>query len=144
MHFLWLFQNDIANALFFQVFDGKDACVTPVLTRDEAPHHPHNADRKSFVPTGTEGQYEPVPAPRLSRTPGSIIEDAKSPVIGQHTLEILSELGYSQEDIKGLIQAKAVMQAKEKSRLWFVPCFMVTNECYILQEGANMYIVCVF
>lgn len=100
-----------------KVFDGKDACVTPVLTRDEAPHHPHNADRKSFVPTGTEGQYEPVPAPRLSRTPGSIIEDAKSPVIGQHTLEILSELGYSQEDIKGLIQAKAVMQAKEKSRL---------------------------
>ena len=32
-----------------QIFDGSDACVTPVLELDEAPDHPHNKDRESFV-----------------------------------------------------------------------------------------------
>ena len=32
-----------------QIFDGSDACVTPVLELDEAPDHPHNKARESFV-----------------------------------------------------------------------------------------------
>ncbi|KAK4314262.1 hypothetical protein Pmani_014416 [Petrolisthes manimaculis] len=61
-----------------EVFYGKDACVTPVLTIEEAPHHPHNTYRGTFIPSSTNdgGQYEPRPAPYLSRTPGSVQERA--------------------------------------------------------------------
>ena len=34
--------------------DGTDACVTPVLEKDEAPSHPHNKARASFLPSLSE------------------------------------------------------------------------------------------
>jgi alpha-methylacyl-CoA racemase len=43
-------------------FAGTDACVTPVLTLDEAPRHPHNAARATFV---DQGLIQPAPAPRF-------------------------------------------------------------------------------
>ena len=43
-------------------FAGTDACVTPVLTRTEAPAHPHNAARGTFL---TKGVVQPAPAPRF-------------------------------------------------------------------------------
>lgn len=52
------------------VFEGTDACVTPVLSWDEAIHHPHNVARKAFVER--EGVVQPAPAPRLSGTPSQI------------------------------------------------------------------------
>jgi alpha-methylacyl-CoA racemase len=48
-------------------FESTDACVTPVLTGDEAPAHPHNRYRHTV--TTVNGQPQPAPAPRLSRTP---------------------------------------------------------------------------
>jgi alpha-methylacyl-CoA racemase len=53
------------------VFADTDACVTPVLTLDEAPVHPHNAARSTYV-AGPDGEWRPGPAPRLSRTPGRL------------------------------------------------------------------------
>ena len=47
------------------IFDGVDACVTPVLGRDEAASFSHNADRKSFH----DKLGIPLPAPKLDRTP---------------------------------------------------------------------------
>ncbi|MGY1810054.1 CaiB/BaiF CoA transferase family protein [Blastococcus sp. SYSU D00669] len=49
------------------VFDGTDACVTPVLALDEAREHPHNRARGAFVEVG--GIAQPAPAPRFARTP---------------------------------------------------------------------------
>lgn len=43
-------------------FEGSDACVTPVLTVVEAPRHPHNAARGTFV---EQGVVQPAPAPRF-------------------------------------------------------------------------------
>lgn len=51
------------------LFEGTDACVTPVLTLDEAPLHPHNAARATYH-QGPSG-WLPSPAPRFSRTPGT-------------------------------------------------------------------------
>jgi alpha-methylacyl-CoA racemase len=51
------------------VFDEYDACVTPVLSPREATKHPYNTARNVFT---TEGDVQPQPAPRFSRTPGSI------------------------------------------------------------------------
>ncbi|MEU9568953.1 CaiB/BaiF CoA-transferase family protein [Streptomyces massasporeus] len=52
------------------VFDGSDACVAPVLSLREAPHHPHLAARGTFTDHG--GITQPAPAPRFSATPTSV------------------------------------------------------------------------
>lgn len=51
------------------VFAGTNACVTPVLSLTEAPHHPHNVERNAFQ--SVDGSVQPSPAPRFSRTPGA-------------------------------------------------------------------------
>jgi alpha-methylacyl-CoA racemase len=48
------------------VLEGTDACFAPVLTTDEAPYHPHNKMRQTFVEI--DGIVQPTPAPRFSRT----------------------------------------------------------------------------
>ncbi|AOR30759.1 carnitine dehydratase [Streptomyces fodineus] len=49
------------------LFEGTDACVAPVLSLREAPHHPHLAARGTF--TDHAGITQPAPAPRFSATP---------------------------------------------------------------------------
>ncbi|TFZ01599.1 CaiB/BaiF CoA transferase family protein [Ramlibacter rhizophilus] len=51
------------------LLEGTDACVAPVLDWDEAPRHPHNRARGTFVEI--DGVTQPAAAPRLSRTPGN-------------------------------------------------------------------------
>ncbi len=53
------------------LFDGTDACIAPVLSLAEAPHHPHNVARQTFV--DRDGMIMPAPAPRFSRTPAPTI-----------------------------------------------------------------------
>ena len=50
------------------LLEGSDACFAPVLDWDEAPRHPHNLARQTFVEI--DGVVQPAAAPRLSRTPG--------------------------------------------------------------------------
>jgi alpha-methylacyl-CoA racemase len=69
------------------VFAGSDACVTPVLSLGEATRHPHLVARGTFVEHG--GVVQPAPAPRFSRTPGTL--DRLPPAAGQHTDEVLAE-----------------------------------------------------
>jgi alpha-methylacyl-CoA racemase len=52
------------------LFEHADACVTPVLSFDEAAAHAHNAERQTFV--RHDGVVQPGPAPRFSRTPATI------------------------------------------------------------------------
>jgi alpha-methylacyl-CoA racemase len=70
-------------------FEGIDACVTPVLSPEEAPAHPHNVARGSF--TTVDGVPQPRPSPRFSRTPGALNGPPCHP--GEHTQEIRDELG---------------------------------------------------
>ncbi|WP_326805206.1 CoA transferase [Streptomyces sp. NBC_01788] len=53
-----------------EVFEGSDACVAPVLSLGEAPHHPHLAARGTF--TEHAGLVQPAPAPRFSATPTAV------------------------------------------------------------------------
>ena len=46
--------------------EGSDACVTPVLSVDEAPDHAQNRAREAFVELASVTQ--PAPAPRFERT----------------------------------------------------------------------------
>ncbi|MEU6576616.1 CaiB/BaiF CoA-transferase family protein [Streptomyces sp. NPDC046805] len=52
------------------VFEDSDACVAPVLSLREAPHHPHLAARGTFTDHG--GIVQPAPAPRFSATPTGV------------------------------------------------------------------------
>jgi len=52
-----------------RIFEGTDACVTPVLSPSEAAEHPYNVERQVFA---TDQVVQPRPAPRFSKTPGSI------------------------------------------------------------------------
>ncbi|GHB73553.1 alpha-methylacyl-CoA racemase [Streptomyces viridiviolaceus] len=56
------------QAEWAEIYAGTDACVTPVLSFDEAADDPHNAQRQVFQRVG--GVLHPSPAPRFSRTPG--------------------------------------------------------------------------
>jgi alpha-methylacyl-CoA racemase len=49
------------------IMDGTDICFAPVLSLREAPQHPHNVARGTFVEEG--GMVQPAPAPRFSATP---------------------------------------------------------------------------
>ncbi len=51
------------------LFDSVDACVTPVLSMEEALAHPHNQSRHTFITTGDVAQ--PAPAPRFSTLPST-------------------------------------------------------------------------
>ncbi|WP_181311759.1 CaiB/BaiF CoA transferase family protein [Nocardioides campestrisoli] len=55
------------RAEWLEVFDGSDACVTPVLGFDEAEQHPHLVGRGTLVEV--DGVVQAAPAPRFSRTP---------------------------------------------------------------------------
>jgi alpha-methylacyl-CoA racemase len=81
-------------------FAATDACVTPILAMEEAPAHPHNRSRATFVPG--EGGPQPASAPRFSRTPGEIIAPAEG---GE---AILREQGFSEERIDALRRAGAL------------------------------------
>ncbi|MBG0812751.1 CaiB/BaiF CoA-transferase family protein [Planomonospora sp. ID82291] len=56
------------------VFDGTDACVSPVLDMSEAADHPHNRARGTFVEV--DGVRQPAPAPRLLGVPGPDLSPA--------------------------------------------------------------------
>jgi alpha-methylacyl-CoA racemase len=86
------------------VFAKLDACVTPVLDLDEAAAHEHNLAREGF-PAGPGGQRHVAPAPRLTRTPGSVRQEQPRP--GEHTAEVLAAAGYSGNEI-GALRASGV------------------------------------
>jgi alpha-methylacyl-CoA racemase len=80
------------------LLEGTDACFAPVLDMDEAPHHPHNAARETFV--DVDGVTQPAPAPRFSRTPGQARPVAAAP--GQDGAALLADWGWSGDAIAGL------------------------------------------
>jgi alpha-methylacyl-CoA racemase len=88
------------RADWMRVFEGSDACVSPVLSMQEAPGHAHNRAREVFVERF--GITQPAPAPRFSATPSDI--RTAPPKIGQHTRQILLERGYSNSAIERLLE----------------------------------------
>jgi alpha-methylacyl-CoA racemase len=80
------------------IMEGTDVCFAPVLSITEAPEHPHNKVRNTFVEH--EGVLQPGPAPRFSRTQSEIKSAPATP--GQHTEEALLDWGIPQEKITAL------------------------------------------
>ena len=80
------------------LFEGSDACFAPVLSFSESRTHAHHAARKSFVEVA--GVVQPAPAPRFSRTPGTVRR--APPERGAGGLEALADWGFSAAQVERL------------------------------------------
>ncbi|XP_056369302.1 alpha-methylacyl-CoA racemase [Oenanthe melanoleuca] len=103
------------QAEWCSIFDSTDACVTPVLSFDDAASHQHNKERSSFI-KNEQGEISPRPAPVLSRTP-AVPSCKRDPFIGEHTEEILLEYGFTKQEIAKLYSDKAIELKNLKANL---------------------------
>ena len=109
----WPAQHDLLAACFArrtraewgEKFAGVDACVAPVLDYRETVAHPHSRARDAYL--DLDAMIQPAPAPRFSRTPPGPPEPSHPR--GADCREILSELGFDESDIDGLIAAGVVV-----------------------------------
>lgn len=86
-----------------QLLEGTDVCFAPVLDFSEAPAHPHHRARGTFMES--DGVVHPAPAPRLSATPAAAGKVVRN---GEHSLEILRELGLDDTRISALRASGAI------------------------------------
>jgi alpha-methylacyl-CoA racemase len=89
-------------------FQGAEICFAPVLSLQEAPQHPHNAARGTFITVA--GVQQPAPAPRYSLTPtrapempGQLLDKD-----GNDARELLAALGYEPDRIAALRARKVL------------------------------------
>jgi alpha-methylacyl-CoA racemase len=87
------------------ILEESDACFAPVLSMSEAPQHPHNVHRQTFVER--DGLVQPAPSPRFSRTVSEL--DRPPAHAGQHTAEVLEAFGFGAEEVASLKDTKAVV-----------------------------------
>ena len=90
------------------IMEGSDVCFAPVLSLAEAPAHPHNRARETFVEV--DGVVQPAPAPRFSRTAPAIQRPPARR--GEHTGEALADWGFSAGEIAALRAAGAIAGAE--------------------------------
>ncbi|MEW6297913.1 MAG: CaiB/BaiF CoA-transferase family protein [Thermodesulfobacteriota bacterium] len=87
-----------------RIMEGSEVCFAPVLSMQEAPSHPHNRARGTFVEV--DGVVQPAPAPRFGRTPSAIQRPPATP--GEHTEEALRDWGFSAAEVEELRKSGAV------------------------------------
>jgi alpha-methylacyl-CoA racemase len=78
------------------IFDGTDACVSPVLSMAEAPAYAHNVERGTFIEA--DGVTQPAPAPRYSVT----VADRPRMAAGADTDAVLASIGYDAARVAAL------------------------------------------
>jgi len=86
------------QAQWCEIMEGTDVCFAPVLSVFEAPSHPHNRARGTFVEV--DGVVQPAPAPRFSRTRPEIAHGARRP--GEDTESVLVDYGFSNDEVRSL------------------------------------------
>lgn len=87
------------RAEWCDLLQGTDACFAPVLNLSEAPRHPHNRARDTFL--DIEGVRQPAPAPRFSRTQAEV--PGCPPASGEHTRYVLGRTGLTPTEIDELV-----------------------------------------
>lgn len=87
-----------------EIMEHTDVCFAPVLSLGEAPSHPHNVERGTFVEEN--GVVQPAPAPRFSRTKAEIQRPPAH--AGQHTDEVLAQFGFDDDRVAKLREIGAI------------------------------------
>jgi alpha-methylacyl-CoA racemase len=80
------------------LLEGSDACFAPVLDVSDAPAHPHNRARGTFI--DVDGVTQPAPSPRFSRTVAEI--KCPPPMPGIPNDEVLSDWGFAVGEVNAL------------------------------------------
>lgn len=96
-----------------QILDAQDVPCAPILSRQELLDHPQieESGTVSRQQVGGFGEVrQAIPAARFQLTESTLRLPA--PKLGQHSLEILAELGYGERESKELIDANIVRQAE--------------------------------
>ncbi|WP_308222788.1 CaiB/BaiF CoA-transferase family protein [Frankia sp. AgPm24] len=84
-----------------------DSCASPVLSLAEAPSHPHNVARGTFV--DVDGVRQPAPSPRFSKTPPA--SPGRPALPGDHTIDVLTGLGLAPDTVKRLLDDGVARQS---------------------------------
>jgi alpha-methylacyl-CoA racemase len=86
------------------ILEGTDSCVTPVLTLEEAPHHPHLRARNTFDLSGDHSR--PGTAPRFREA--ATVNLRAAPDAGNEADAILVKCGFTDAEIRSLRERKIV------------------------------------
>jgi alpha-methylacyl-CoA racemase len=82
------------------LLEGTQTCFAPVLTLAEAPTHPHNTARGTFIEV--EGVTQPAPAPRFSRTPPDLPR-LPAAATDTDTADVLLGWGLDRDEVAALL-----------------------------------------
>lgn len=85
-------------------FEASSACVTPVLSIEEAPLHRHHVARQTYAALGES--HMPRPAPRFDGTPA--LDPRPAPVVGSDGHALLTELGMDGEEVRRHVEGGVV------------------------------------
>jgi alpha-methylacyl-CoA racemase len=87
------------------IMEGTDVCFAPVLNFKEAPRHPANVSRNTYIEV--DGVTQPAPAPRFSRTPSKVQHGAHD--TGQDTDAVLTAMGFGEQELASLRASGAIV-----------------------------------
>ncbi|MAT83678.1 MAG: carnitine dehydratase [Gammaproteobacteria bacterium] len=87
-----------------EIMEGTDVCFAPVLSIFEAPDHPHNKARNSFIEL--DGVVQPAPSPRFSRTVAEVSHASPRP--GQDSEAVLGDCGFTADEIAALKSSQVI------------------------------------
>jgi alpha-methylacyl-CoA racemase len=76
---------------WINILENTDVCFAPIMNMTDAPQHPHNIARNTFITR--DGITQPAPAPRFSRTEAKIT--GSPPELGEHNDKVFSDWGIS-------------------------------------------------
>jgi alpha-methylacyl-CoA racemase len=91
---------------WMRIAAGRDACLAPTLSIDEAPKHPHLQARGAYV--AFDEVTHPSPAPRFGQTPSTLRRPAPPP--GHDSRSALAEWGLAPLDVEALEATGAMVQ----------------------------------
>lgn len=86
------------QAQWCDLMEGTDVCFAPVLNFVDAPSHPANVARETYIEV--DGIPQPAPAPRFSRTPSSVRGSGSEP--GADTRSVLAAMGFAEQEMVNL------------------------------------------
>lgn len=92
------------QAQWCDIMEGTDVCFAPVLNFMDAPQHPANVARDTYIEV--DGITQPAPAPRFSRTPSAVKHGGHD--IGQDTDAVLAAMGFGEQEIAALKNSGAI------------------------------------
>ena len=92
------------QAQWCEIMEGTDVCFAPVLSFVDAPKHPANIARDTYIEV--DGVTQPAPAPRFSRTPSRVQHGAHE--AGQDTDAVLKAMGFAEQELESLRTAGSI------------------------------------